>query len=40
MQVTVKVPLTSCLFRQGVDLSELAVWVVSEVAIPNIHQEL
>lgn len=35
-----EVTLTSCLFRQGVDLSELAVWVVSEVALANIHQEL
>jgi hypothetical protein len=40
MQVTVELPLTSCFFRQSVDLSELAAWVVGEVVIPNIHQEL
>jgi hypothetical protein len=40
MQITVEVPLTSCLFRQGVDLSELTVWVVREVVIPDDHQEL
>jgi hypothetical protein len=40
MQITVEVPLTSCLFRQGVNLSELTVWVVREVVIPDNHHEL